>query len=227
VDFDPPIELEGTALIMVSRAQILQFWQKRAAIPDESSTRFHSAHTDYDVRALGAFCSPTVRVLEIGCGRCSLLNRLVSEFEVTAHGVDVVPGFLEAAINDPRLTTEVADAVTYDPTQDYDVIILAGLINSIPDKNERLKLYRRIAGRLSQSGVLFIKSQFGRSANVDVNAWSDALAADYQSHYPAIQLEAALLETVFSVEVVDAYPAALSPHLETKFFHLICRNTPR
>jgi len=207
----------------LDRRKILDFWQNRSRIETESSTRFHTSHLQYDLAALAPYCTSETTLLELGCGRCTMLNPLVSDYGITAHGVDVVPAFLRSAIEHPRLTVEAADAVNYQPRSSFDIILLAGLISCIPEQEDRTALYMRAANALTDQGFLFIKSQFGRTEDVSIDAWSDALEAHYTSFYPSIETEADLLSKWFSVDVRDAYPAELSPHRNTKFFHLLCR----
>ena len=205
------------------RADIVKFWHSRAANKDTRATRFHNEHLRYDLPALAAICPAGAEVLELGCGQCTLLKALVASRDVHAHGVDIVPDFLEQAISDPRLTTEVGDAVNYLPRKQYDVIVMAGLINSIPVVEERIDLYRRAEAGLKPHGTLFLKSQFGRLANVDVDAWSEALGAHYKSHYPAVDAEKGRLQELFDVMEIEAYPPSLSPHANTRFAHFLCR----
>lgn len=202
---------------------MLAFWHKRAVIPSDKSTRFHESHLDFDMQALIPLCNARTRLLEIGCGRCTLLNRLVAEVGLTAHGVDVVPEFLESALSDPRLTTEVADAAAYAPANGFDVIVLAGLINYLPNAQNRDEFYERIVEALTPGAILFIKSQFGRDHDVEVNNWSEALSENYICLYPALSTEVERLERWFDVDIYDPYPTELNPHVNTKFFHLVCR----
>lgn len=205
------------------RSKIVAFWHDRALKTDTAATRFHADHLAFDLEALAPFCPAGARVLEIGCGQCVLLNALVQAFGVTAHGVELVASYLDQAARDERLTTEVADAVHYTPPPGFDVVVLAGLINSIPAVRERLQLYRRIAQALAPGRLLFVKSQFGRHDDVDVDAWSEALGAHYRAHYPQLDREAARLGEWFDVQVTSPYPEMLNPHVNTKFHHLLCR----
>jgi cyclopropane fatty-acyl-phospholipid synthase-like methyltransferase len=207
----------------LNRYQIIEFWKERAKLANPKSTRFHPQHTEYDLAGLRPLCRPGIKVLDLGCGQCALLNRLVSEADVTIHGVDIIPEFLAHAAIDRRITTEVADAVTYQSGTLYDLIILAGLVNYVPASFERDLLYERVTSMLKANGVLFLKSQFGTRSGVDVDAWSEALGFHYRAHYPFIDAEISRLNKWFNVEVRDAYPPELNPHTNTRFFHLICR----
>jgi hypothetical protein len=132
VDGEGAAGLEAHIVTDLDRSRIISFWHERASKTDATATRFHAEHLDYDLAALAPFCRAGARVLEIGCGQCALLNTLVQKFGVTAHGVELVASYLDQAIKDEKLTTEVADAVGYTPRPGFDVVILAGLINSIP-----------------------------------------------------------------------------------------------
>ena len=210
----------------LDRSDIVKFWHSRSNNKDTRATRFHNEHLSYDLSALSKLCPAGAEVLELGCGQCTLLNALVSHYDVQAHGVDIVPGFLRQAINDPRLTTEVGDAVNYSPNKNYDVIIMAGLINSIPAVEDRILLYRRAIEGLKHHGTLFLKSQFGRSSDVEVDAWSEVLGSHYKSYYPAVEAERTRLKELFDVVEIDAYPPSLSPHANTRFVHFLCRRKP-
>jgi trans-aconitate methyltransferase len=197
------------------------FWKGRAAVDGHVASRFHSEHDRYDLPAIAALCAPGARILDLGCGTCSVANTLVERTPCSVHAVDYVAEFLENAIADPRLTTEVGDVRTYLRHERFDAILLLGVITYVEPAAERVALYRNCADMLKPGGTLFVKAQFGTEDEVLVDTWSEALGAHYRAIYPTVPAETALLEADFAVEVRDPYPAALSPHANTHFHHLV------
>jgi len=200
---------------------IRAFWNGRAAVDGHVASRFHSEHDRYDLPAIAALCGPGARILDLGCGTCSVANTLVERTPCSVHAVDYVGEFLENAIADPRLTTEVGDVRTYRRDERFDAVLLLGVITYIESAAERVALYRNCAAMLKPGGTLFVKAQFGTEDEVLVDTWSEALGAHYRAIYPTVQAETALLERDFAVEVRDPYPAALSPHANTHFHYLV------
>jgi trans-aconitate methyltransferase len=200
---------------------IRAFWNGRASVDGHVASRFHSEHDRYDLPSIGEYCAPGARILDLGCGTCSVANAIVENTASAVHAVDYVDAFLANAIDDPRLTTEAADVRSYRSDREFDLILLLGVITYIEDPATRAALYRNCAEMLPAGGALFIKAQFGVEDEVLVDTWSDALGARYRAIYPTIAGETALLDADFSVEVRDPYPAALSPHANTHFHHLV------
>jgi trans-aconitate methyltransferase len=205
----------------MSADTIRAFWQGRASVDGHVASRFHSEHDRYDLPAIAEFCGAGARILDLGCGTCSVANTLVERTPCSVHAVDYVAEFLDNAIDDPRLTTEVGDVRTYRSDERFDAILLLGVITYIESAADRVALYRNCAAMLNPGGVLFVKAQFGTEDEVLVDTWSDALGAHYRAIYPTLPAEVALLEDDFTVEARDPYPAALSPHANTHFHHLV------
>jgi trans-aconitate methyltransferase len=200
---------------------IREFWTGRASVDGHVASRFHSEHDRYDLPAIEALCGPGARILDLGCGTCSVANTLVERTPCSVHAVDYVAEFLHNAIDDARLTTEVGDVRTYRSDERFDAILLLGVITYVESAAERVALYRNCAEMLKPGGTLFVKAQFGVADEVRVDTWSEALGAHYRAIYPTVPAETALLAADFAVEVRDPYPAALSPHANTHFHHLV------
>jgi len=206
----------------IDRADILSFWQRRGASKNPAAARFHTEHTAYDMAAILSLCQPRIRVLDLGCGTCIVDNLLVEEIDLQIHAVDVVPAFLEYAAPHPNLSTEVADIVDYRSETRYDLILLLGVINSIPNQRDRMMLYSNCRTMLKPNGTLFIKSQFGRADSVTVDHYSEQLGSVYKAIYPKLDEEADRLRSLFNVDVADPYPPALNIYPNTHFHYLSC-----
>lgn len=206
----------------INRADILAFWQRRGASKDPAAARFHTEHTPYDMAAISSLCRPGIRVLDLGCGTCVVDNLLVEEIDLHIHAVDAVPAFLEHSTPHPNLSTEVADIVDYRSDTKYDLIMLLGVINSIPRRQDRMRLYSNCRMMLKPKGTLFIKSQFGVAGSVIVDHYSEQLGSVYKAIYPKLDEEADSLRSLFSVGVADPYPPALNTHPNTHFHYLSC-----
>jgi SAM-dependent methyltransferase len=204
---------------------IREFWVGRTAIDGHVASRFHGEHDAYDLPAIAALAGADARVLDLGCGTCSVSNALADLLGWSIHAVDFMPDFLRHA--EPRVTTEVGDVRTYRSDERFDLVLLLGVITYVESAADRADLYERCAQMLSSDGApLLIKAQFGVEREVVVDTDSEALGARYRGIYPSLADEVALLSERFDVEVRDPYPAALSPHADTHFHHLVARRRP-
>jgi hypothetical protein len=202
---------------------IRAFWVGRTAVEGHVASRFHSEHDRYDLPAIAALCGPGSRVLDLGCGTCSVANALVREVGCSVHAVDYVEGFLSGAIDDPRLTTEAADVRTYRRDERFDLVLLLGVITSIESAAERAAVYANCAAMLGAGAALFVKAQFGVERPVLVDTWSEALGAHYRALYPLLADELELMGAHFELDVRDPYPPELNPHADTHFHHVVAR----
>lgn len=168
----------------IDYAKIDRFWEQRSRQSGIEAARFHPEFTPYDVALVAPHVADDALVLDLGCGTCALANALAERGTVRVHAVDKYAGMLEFAQQRPNLTTEVADAVSYDSSQKYDAILLFGVINSIPDAVDRHRMYTSLSKMLRPAGKLILKSQFGVSEEVVVDAFSSDLGMDYAAVYP-------------------------------------------
>lgn len=210
-----------------ANARIAEFWRRRGEMDHASAARFHNTHTRFDQALLKSHCASGSKVLDLGAGTLAIANWLVSDLKAVVHAVDNQSNFFKAALDDPRLTLEVADVRDYVPAARYDAVLLFGVIQHLIVADERASLYQRCAKALELGGVFIVKSQFGLRGAVEVNGYSDDLGMDFYSLYPALNDEVAMLESAFPiVSVEDIFPPDLSPHENTKFRHILCRNKP-
>jgi 2-polyprenyl-3-methyl-5-hydroxy-6-metoxy-1,4-benzoquinol methylase len=204
---------------------IKDFWRRRTGIKAPAAARFHSEHDPYDTSMLARLCRGGARVLDLGCGTCVIANALVRELRATVRAVDYVPEFLEHALDDPRLTTEVGDARTYRSNETFDLIISLGVITYMTRAQERRAMYENCAAMLAPGGAFFLKAQFGIEQTVMVDTYSQQLGSHYVASYPRLIDEVALMASVFGthIEVVDPFPPELNVHEDTHFHYLVAR----
>lgn len=203
------------------------FWLSRTDVEGPRATRFHGDHDPYDLAAIAALGGDGVtQLLDLGCGTCEVANRIVGELGWSVHAVDYVEAFLENAIDDSRLTTEVGDVRTYRGADNaYDMIILLGVITYL-QADERADLYARCRAMLRPGGTLLIKAQMGVHETVEVDNYSEQFDRHYRATYPYLEAEVADLRAVFgddAVTVTDPYPPSFSRFDNTHFHHLIAR----
>jgi SAM-dependent methyltransferase len=205
---------------------IREFWLGRTSVAGPAAARFHSEHDAYDLEAIAELCGPGSRVLDLGCGTCVLANLIVERLHCWVHAVDYMPDFLASALDHPLLTTEVADARTYEGRGRYDLILSLGVITYLETEAERRGMYERCAAVLAPGAPLLLKAQFGVEETVTVETWSEDLGANYRAVYPQLDEEVALLGEWFDVEVRDPYPPEFSPWDNTHFHYLVARRKP-
>jgi SAM-dependent methyltransferase len=195
------------------------FWRQRSRSNEPAAARFHPEHTPIDQDWIAGYLKPDARVLDLGCGTCTLANWLVGT-GATVLAVDREPEFLRHAAAHARMKTTVADVSDFRTSETFDLVLLFGVINFIFSAEARLRLYQRIASYLRPSGRLLLKSQFGHFEEVQVNGYSLALSAQYAAIYPRIADELLLLQDSFRTVKYALYPRYLNPHANTRFFHV-------
>jgi trans-aconitate methyltransferase len=203
------------------------FWLSRTAVEGPRAARFHGEHDPYDLAAIAALGGERPqRLLDLGCGTCALTNLIVDRLGWTVHAVDYVEAFLEHAMDDPRLTTELGDVRTYrGPDEAYDMVTLLGVITYL-EAGERRDVYERSHATLRPGGALLVKAQMGVHETVVVDTYSEQLGHHYRANYPHLDAEVAVLREVFgddAVTATDPYPASFSPYDNTHYHHLIAR----
>ena len=122
------------------------FYDERAAFRVRETDR----HYQQLLRKQYAFwVPPGLRVLEIGCGLGDLLAAVRPGRGV---GVDFSPAMIDLARQrHPELEFQVADAVDAGGNETFDYILLADLVNDLPDVQavfERLRLVAQPRSRL-------------------------------------------------------------------------------
>ena len=94
------------------------------------------------------------RILDIGCGKGELAHDLATRGGARVTGIDFNPTVLEFARSRFRvdgLTFVQADALTWEPDHDYDVVVLSNVLEHI---EQRVDFLRRLVDVASPSRVL-------------------------------------------------------------------------
>jgi 2-polyprenyl-3-methyl-5-hydroxy-6-metoxy-1,4-benzoquinol methylase len=94
------------------------------------------------------------RILDIGCGKGELAHDLATRGGARVTGIDFNPTVLEFARSHFRvdgLTFVQADALTWEPDHDYDVVVLSNVLEHIAP---RVELLRRLSEKTGASRVL-------------------------------------------------------------------------
>lgn len=206
----------------IDGGKIDRFWEARSRQLTVEAARFHPEFTPYDLALIEPHLARDATVLDLGCGTCALANAIAAWETVHVHAVDKHPGMVDFADRRSNLSTEIADATAYSGDKLFDVILLFGVINSIPDAEDRMQMYRSLQKMLPQGGKLIVKSQFGVSDDVLVDAYSEDLGMDYAAVYPRVDHEEERLGRLFSLTRIDPYPAEYNRWSNTHFYALLC-----
>jgi SAM-dependent methyltransferase len=202
---------------------IKSFWVARAKSSDRRASRFHAAHTAFDLNAIEMQLLGPSKILDLGCGGGEVAFALAEAgHNVTA--VDFMPGFIAKIPDHPRISKAVSDARTFKAeNQKFDAILMLGLITSFPTLADRELLYRHAFEMIEGNGVVFVKAQYGVDDEVLIDKWSDDLGMHYTGVYPWRNAEAEILGQWFDVILVDPYPSDLNKHSNTHMHYMIAR----
>lgn len=111
--------------------------------------------------------APHAKILDLGCGTSASLPLSQASYR-RYHGVDISATAVKRglALGRPNTSFEVADILTYEPSEKYDVIILREVLYYLrPDQIPAL--LRRMAGHLEPEGMILV-SLWAAYANSEV-----------------------------------------------------------
>src|SRR5512137_760913 len=104
------------------------FYEERAALRPRETRRYYQQLLR---RQYAFWVPPGLRVLEVGCGVGDLLAAVKPARGV---GIDFSPAMIDLARQrHPELEFRVADAAEPGPDEKFDYIVLADLVNDVPD----------------------------------------------------------------------------------------------
>jgi cyclopropane fatty-acyl-phospholipid synthase-like methyltransferase len=206
----------------VDQHKIDAFWNARAAIADRRlATNFRDdGRLAFDTALVQKFLPPDARILDLGAGTCTLSQQFLSQSgEIVA--VDKFAAFLDNAPAHPKLRKICADVASFSMNEQFDMILLFGVVNFLSPAEES-QLYRSCAAMLADGGHFIVKNQCGVDDEVIVDSYSEELKAHYHARYPAVEEQQACLAEHFEVELLDIYPADLNRWESTHFYAFIC-----
>lgn len=85
-------------------------------------------------RHVGACC----RVLDLGSGPATLSRSLIGPY-CTLTAVDKYQGFLDSIPQDPRITAVCSDLLSLDCPDEYDIILLFGVVTHLDPRASALE----------------------------------------------------------------------------------------
>lgn len=211
----------------MDREKVDRFWQSRTEVADSrKATHFKDDDTHiFDIELIRKYISTTSEVLDLACGTGCHTNVLAQEVK-SIKAVDKFDTFLEDVIKAPNVTIACCDVLSYEDKNQYDTILVLGLMNYFSD-SEASKIYKKCRGLLKREGTLIIKHACGIEEDILVDKYSNELKENYYALYRQLDKEQQLLSQFFSVETIDVYPKRLNPWDNTHFYAFICRTSQR
>lgn len=155
------------------------------------------------------------RLLDLGCGDGS------SSIGLPGVLIDFVrPNGLTLSEGQTFIECDLRDFAT---TERFDVITLYGVLTYL-DELDSAKLLHKCYGWLKPGGVLLVKHQCGKDADVFVDGYSQELEANYVGSYytSAKYLKMARLAG-FNAVASDPYPPDRNNRANTQYKLFICR----
>lgn len=208
----------------LDKSQIREFWARRAKLTD-SRLATHFKHDDallYDVEFVRRHLPPDARILDLGCGTGAMVQALRPQASFI-RAVDQEEKFVERVVVDEVVSTQVADVVGYRDSNQYDAILVFGVLNYLSDHDARI-LYENCQAMLAPKGVLIVKNACGVHEDVVVNHYSEEIGDWYHALYRFYWRELGLLEERFEVEVNDIYPRHLNRWRDTHYYAFVGRH---
>jgi SAM-dependent methyltransferase len=205
---------------IVNKTQADEFWSSRTNVEDaRKATHFKKDDNtlEYEVTLIKKYIPPMGRILDLGCGTCTLTNLLIP-FASYIRGVEKQQDFLRFCTVGSKLETVVADVADYKDNNQYDVILIFGVLNYIFADDEVRKIYENCAKMLAPNGHLIVKHQSGVGESVEINKFSEDIGANYLALYRQKERDEGLLKEFFYVETIDIYPPEMNRWTNTHFY---------
>lgn len=197
-----------------------EFWQQRARSTDSSIRWTDQRMLELDVALVRSVLPADPAVLDLGCGTGDLFLALLDDLAaVTA--VDMIAEFLERIPTDPKVTTVQSDLASFRTERTYDLGLLFGVVTHLTPAQE-LAVYRTLRAAVPR-GVVVVKNQCGRFADLDVDRHSEAFGSRYVGRYPHVERQRDRLEEVFDVVEVVPYPSEVNPWPDSLHVAFVCR----
>jgi cyclopropane fatty-acyl-phospholipid synthase-like methyltransferase len=207
----------------LDKEKIDQYWKSRTLISDSVTSVRHrdDDRVKYDLSLIEKFADKDSKVLDLAAGT-GLLTVPLSARVKCVTAVDKYVDFLKKIPTDLNITTIACDINDFDFNEKYDLILAFGIFNYLNAEDLSAILWK-VKKSLTVKGKFIIKHQSGINGEIQVNQWSEQLAAPYVAVYRHQVDEIALYKKYFkSVDVVDLYPKELNPWPNTHHFGYIC-----
>lgn len=199
------------------------FWQRRTKI-ENPRVATHYKEDDmhvYDIEFIKKHIKENDALLDLGAGTCYLTNMLIP-YVSEIKAVDKFADFLNHAEDHPKLTVEACDLVEYKDDKKYNMVMMFGVANFLPD-TELEKIYEFISNHLLPNGKFIIKHASGVKKDVVIDNYSELIGDNYHALYRHLDKDVVMLSQYFdNVEVVDIYPDKLNPWDNTHFYAYVC-----
>ncbi len=120
-------------------------------------------HFDFKIFPLIRDFSKTVSILEIGCGRGTLLEYLRNKKFTNVIGIDISKEQVDLA-QSRGLNAVESDILSFlsDPNSNYDIIFAIDIVEHF-DKSELVELFNALYNKLNCNGVLIIQTPNGQA----------------------------------------------------------------
>lgn len=205
----------------MDKKKINLFWSNRTKIANKKkATHYHNTYK-YDLALINNYANSKSKVLDLGCGNCSLSNKLLNKVKYI-KALDKYPEFLKYCVKNKKLETKAINILKYQDKKKYDLILLFGVINFFSEREE-FKIYRLCKSWLKKTGILLIKHQIGINKEIIIDKYSQELKDNYYARYPHIKKMIFILKKYFKIKIIDIYPEKFNPWPNTHFYAFICK----
>lgn len=197
-----------------------EFWARRAQETEGSIRWTDDQMLAHDRSIVGSVLPDGGDVLDLGCGTGDLFAGYLDRLgHVTA--VDMIADFIERLPADPKVVGVVSDLLAFEPTREYDLALLFGVVTYLTPEQEAA-VYEKLRSALRPGGRVVVKNQCARDAEKIVDGWSEAFGQRYVGRYPSVDAQRQVLESVFARVSVRPYPDELNPWPDTLHVAFVC-----
>lgn len=161
------------------------------------------------------------RILDLGSGFGELSKPLVPP---TGHlvAVDAEPRMASGFAGDPRFEFVVSNVATYEPIEQFDIVLLFGVVTYLTIFEEE-SVYDLIRAAVTPHGLACIKHQCSDATPFEVETACGPYGERYAGRYPSIDEERERLERRFNSVEVGLYPTEMKRHPNSTHVKFLCR----
>ncbi len=200
------------------------FFRKRFNIKDNyiASRYTNNDRAYYDVEFIKKYINQMSRILDLGCGT-GILEEPLAPLVANIVGVDKYQEFIDRAFQAPNIQYIASSFKDLQLEGNFDLILLFGLTMYLSDE-ELLDLFAKVSNVMGKNSAFIIKNQFGINEEVIVNNFSDNLQCFYYAKYRKLaDMCKMIINSGFSCEVIDIYPAYINKYDNTHEYALVLR----
>ena len=197
--------------------QIREFWRSRAAAQPTRWTP--GGLLSYEVAYLQAAAPAPEAILDLGSGAGELSRALCTPV-TKLDAVDFTEAYRKYFVQ-PGQVFHLSSVLSFEPTQQYDLVLLFGVCTYLSE-DEESRMLKRLPSFLNPGGLAVVKHQCSNGETINFSGWSEDLNAEYTARYPSVEGQEVRLRASFKSVRRLTYPSRFQQWPDTEHVGFVC-----